>query len=89
MRDLPGSETREQSLGVLKTAVEVISSLSFLCKWNQNSLIQAAKLGAEATIKMKAKAGRASYVNVTQLTQKDPGAEAVAVWMEAILNKLK
>ena len=37
---------------------------------------------------MKAKAGRASYVNVTQLTQKDPGAEAVAVWMEAILNKL-
>ena len=37
---------------------------------------------------MKAKAGRASYVNVTQLTQKDPGAEAVAVWMEAVLNKL-
>ena len=37
---------------------------------------------------MKAKAGRASYVNVAQLTQKDPGAEAVAIWMEAILNKL-
>ena len=38
---------------------------------------------------MKAKAGRASYVNVTQLSQKDPGAEAVAMWMEAIYRKLR
>ena len=50
--------------------------------------IQAAKLGAEATVNMKAKAGRASYVNVAQLTQKDPGAEAVALWLEAIFQKL-
>ena len=40
--------------------------------------MQAAKSGAEATIKMKAKAGRASYVNIAQHTQRDPGAEAVA-----------
>ena len=51
--------------------------------------LQAAKSGAEATIKMKAKAGRASYVHVSQLTQKDPGAEAVAVWLEAVYDKLK
>ena len=50
--------------------------------------MQAAKSGAEATIKMKAKAGRASYVNISQLTQRDPGAEAVAVWLEAIYDKL-
>ena len=49
---------------------------------------QAAKLGAEATVDMKAKAGRASYVNVSQLTQKDPGAEAVSVWLEAVLYEL-
>lgn len=51
-------------------------------------ILQAAKSGAKATISMKAKAGRASYVNITQLTQKDPGAEAVAVWIEAIYDKL-
>ena len=51
--------------------------------------MQAAKSGAEATIKMKAKAGRASYVNIAQLIQRDPGAEAVAVWLEAIYNKLR
>ena len=51
-------------------------------------LFQAAKLGTEATVSMKAKAGRASYVNVAQLTQKDPGAEAVFLWLEAIFDKL-
>ena len=45
-------------------------------------------MGAEATVNMKAKAGRASYVNVAQLIQKDPGAEAVSLWLEAIFNQL-
>ena len=38
---------------------------------------------------MEAKAGRASYVNRSQLTHPDPGAHAVAVWMEAIYNALQ
>lgn len=45
---------------------------------------EAARTGAEATVTMKARAGRASYVHESQLTQQDPGARAVAVWMEAL-----
>ena len=37
---------------------------------------------------MSAQAGRASYVHVSQLTQADPGARAVSIWLEAILHAL-
>ena len=37
---------------------------------------------------MRARAGRASYVHSSQLTQVDPGARAVDIWLEAILNTL-
>ena len=37
---------------------------------------------------MSAQAGRASYVHVSQLTQPDPGAKAVLIWLEAILYAL-
>ena len=52
-------------------------------------LTQAAKAGAEATIKMKAKAGRASYVHLSRLVNPDPGAKAVALWLEAIYKSVK
>ena len=38
---------------------------------------------------MKAKAGRASYVHTSRLVNPDPGAQAVALWMEAVYNCLK
>ncbi len=44
--------------------------------------------GADATVGMKARAGRASYVHESQLTQADPGARAVAIWMEALSSAL-
>ncbi len=50
--------------------------------------LQAAARGAEATVSMNARAGRASYVNQSQLTQADPGARAVAVWMNALSSAL-
>ncbi len=50
--------------------------------------MQAAVSGAEATVSMIARAGRASYVNKSQLTQVDPGARAVALWMSALVNAL-
>ena len=95
MRDLPSTgNRREQTLTALKMAVEVRRHVASC--WTFCFIIkvvsmnhQAAKLGAEATVDMKAKAGRASYVNVSQLTQKDPGAEAVALWMQAIFDNLK
>jgi dihydroxyacetone kinase len=50
---------------------------------------EAARQGANKTSELFAKAGRSSYVPVSQ--QKgviDPGAEAVALAMEAISNSL-
>ena len=38
---------------------------------------------------MKAKAGRASYVSSDHLTQVDPGAHAVGIWMKAAYNALQ
>lgn len=46
-------------------------------------------MGVEATVTMKAKAGRASYVHASRLVNPDPGAQAVALWMEAIYNSMK
>jgi dihydroxyacetone kinase len=53
------------------------------------SAVEAAREGAEATVSMKAKAGRASYVHTSRLVNPDPGAQAVALWMEAVYNCLK
>ncbi|XP_046567382.1 triokinase/FMN cyclase-like isoform X2 [Haliotis rubra] len=50
--------------------------------------VQAAEKTAEATATMRAYAGRASYVNPDRLTQPDPGATGVAIWLRAILEKL-
>lgn len=52
------------------------------------SLLQAAQQGAEATKKMAARSGRASYVSPELLTQPDPGAVAVGVWLQAIYAAL-
>ena len=52
----------------------------------QLSVFQAAEKAAEATTKMAAQAGRASYVSSDLLTQPDPGAVAVATWMKAVLE---
>ena len=49
---------------------------------------QAAKAGAAGTTALRARAGRASYVHYSQLTQPDPGAVAVAIWLEAVLTAL-
>ncbi len=50
---------------------------------------QAAEDGAKATIQLKARAGRASYVSQQLLTQPDPGAHAVGIWMRAAYEACK
>lgn len=37
---------------------------------------------------MKAKVGRASYVNPNLIVEPDPGAYAVAIWTQAIADTL-
>jgi dihydroxyacetone kinase len=48
----------------------------------------AAQAGAEATAGMAAAAGRASYVRGSALKNEDPGAVAVAVWLQAVADSL-
>ena len=47
---------------------------------------QAAQAGARATLVMRASAGRASYVDASQLIHPDPGAHAVGIIIGAINN---
>ena len=51
--------------------------------------MQAAQDGALATTSMEAHAGRASYVHSSQITQPDPGAHAVALWLETIHKQIE
>jgi dihydroxyacetone kinase len=50
---------------------------------------QAAEEGAQNTAKMQAQAGRASYIGSSVLSEPDPGAVGVALWMKAISAALK
>ena len=49
----------------------------------------ASEEGALKTAQMKAKAGRASYVEAGLVDQSDPGAHAVGVWMRALYDACK
>ena len=52
-------------------------------------LLQAAEEGAQSTAKMQAQAGRASYIGSSVLSEPDPGAVGVALWMKAIGSALE
>ena len=55
-----------------------------------NAAAGAARGGAEATQSMSAAAGRASYVSEESLANiSDPGAMAVAFWLEAVSEALQ
>lgn len=51
--------------------------------------VQAAEAMTTKTATMPAKAGRASYVNAALITQPDPGAYAVTVWLRAAYEAIK
>ena len=46
--------------------------------------VEAGRSGAERTKRMKAQAGRASYVAAEKVTGEDPGALAAAAWFASI-----
>ena len=50
---------------------------------------QAAEQGAIDTTKMKASAGRASYVAESELKYPDPGAHAIGIIMRAVFEGYK
>lgn len=51
-----------------------------------NAAAKNASKAATATVHMKAKAGRASYVNAEHLTKPDAGAVGVSIWMTELAN---
>jgi triose/dihydroxyacetone kinase / FAD-AMP lyase (cyclizing) len=46
--------------------------------------VAAAERGAEATAQMKPRLGRSSYLGNRVLGHRDPGAEAIAIWLRAV-----
>lgn len=50
--------------------------------------VKSARKGADSTVAMKAKSGRASYTPKEQQTRVDPGAEAVAIWLGSVCSSL-
>jgi dihydroxyacetone kinase len=50
---------------------------------------EAAERGAAATAAMSPRRGRSSYLGDRVLGQPDPGAEAVAVWLQALARALR
>ncbi|KFD51442.1 hypothetical protein M514_07655 [Trichuris suis] len=87
----PGDRTLIDPLNafceVLSKAAEGGSSLS---KDNLlNDALQAANKAVKETKSMKARAGRASYVSPEALTKEDPGAYAVGIILQSIVENLK
>ncbi|WP_118134761.1 dihydroxyacetone kinase family protein [Oceanicella sp. SM1341] len=52
------------------------------------AVARAAREGAERTADMQARLGRSSYLGDRAKGHKDPGAEAVALWLEALAARL-
>ena len=90
-RAAPGDRTMidaiHPALMVLRNAKEVSTEENNLSAFEKAT--QAAEQGAIDTIKMKASAGRASYVAQSELKYPDPGAHAIGIIMRAIFEGYK
>ena len=90
-RASPGDRTMidaiHPALKVLSEAKGSVTSNDHLSVFEKAT--QAAEKGAIDTIKMKASAGRASYVAESELKYPDPGAHAIGIIMRAIFEAYK
>jgi triose/dihydroxyacetone kinase / FAD-AMP lyase (cyclizing) len=76
----PGDSTM---LDALHPAVKAARSTEGELSQRLAAAAQAARRGAESTAAMRPRRGRSSYVGDRAIGAKDPGAEAVAIWLEA------
>ena len=90
-RASPGDRTMIDAihpfLEVLRAAKQSSTDKDYLGIFEKAT--QAAEKGAIDTIKMKAAAGRASYVAESELKYPDPGAHAIGIIMRAIFEAYK
>ena len=75
------------ALKVLRDAKESSTNKDHLSVFE--AATQGAEKGAIETIKMRASAGRASYVAESELKYPDPGAHAIGIIMRAIFEAFK
>jgi dihydroxyacetone kinase len=87
--DLGGAQPGDRTmLDALRPASEALSAALGAGLPGAEALrraVEAARAGARATADMKPRLGRSSYLADRALGHPDPGAEAVVVWLEAIL----
>ena len=74
----PALETFQANAGSSKNPYELLEDAT-----------KAAEDGAKASLNMKAFAGRASYVPVSELKHPDPGAHAIGIALRAIFEAFK
>ncbi|XP_002131279.2 triokinase/FMN cyclase [Ciona intestinalis] len=84
----PGDRTMLDALVATRKSLEKSISEDASIKTAAQNAAKVARQATEATATMKAKAGRASCVAAKLLTQPDPGAMAVAIWVEAVAKTL-
>lgn len=80
----PGDRTMLDALVAIHRSLEDNLAKNSSVKHVLESAAQRAMEAAQATAKMKARAGRASYVAAEHLTKPDAGAMGVSIWMKAI-----
>lgn len=80
----PGDRTMVDALAPAAAALQAAqgSAADYLA-----AAAKAARQGAEATSAMKPRRGRSSYIGDRALGHPDPGAVAIAVWLEAAAGK--
>ena len=81
----PGDRTM---LDALQPVIDLLASSQIIDIPVLESVATACKEGALSTRGMPARAGRASYVSPELLTDSDPGAVAVDIWINAICRVL-
>ncbi len=88
-RAQPGDRTMVDSLSPALAAFQATLNANGASLEAIEAATCAAEQGAIATMKMKASAGRASYVPSSELKHPDPGAHAVGIIMRAVFEGYK
>lgn len=79
---------------LLDALIPAAEAMEAACSSGQSLLacteagLQAARLGAEKTIQMRSKAGRSGWLGDRTVGQKDPGAAALVLMLEAVVDYL-
>jgi triose/dihydroxyacetone kinase / FAD-AMP lyase (cyclizing) len=80
----PGDRTMLDALVPASEALRASLKAGQSPAWALAAAAYAATEGSRATARMVPRRGRASYLGERALGQRDPGAEAVAIWLEAL-----